>query len=244
MRLRHFMSMALTAAALTTAAFAGPPFVSDDPQPTPYRHWEIYSFTNGTNTRDGTTGEAGFDFNYGAGPDLQLTATLPAGFESAPGGPLRTGFGNIELAAKYRFIHQADWGWDVAVFPRVFLPSASAVGDRDPSFLLPVWVQRDLGQGWSTFGGGGCLFAGAGSSQNSCMAGWVVTRDLAKNLHVGAELFHQTGDAAAPAATSLGVGITYDLNDTYHLLGYVRRGLQNTEETDRLSWYAAVLSTF
>ena len=244
MRLLRIMSIALTAAALTTPVFAGPPFVSDDPQPTPYKSWEIYSFTSGTNTRDGTAGEAGLDLNYGAAPDLQLTATLPAGFESATGGKFRTGLSNIELAAKYRFIHQADWGWDVAVFPRVFLPSVSAVGDRNPSLLLPLWVQRDLGQGWSTFGGGGCLLAGVGSSQDACMAGWVLTRDLAKNLHVGAELFHQTGNAAAPATTSLGVGVTYDLNDTYHLLGYVRRGLQNTAETDRVSWYTGVLFTF
>lgn len=243
MRLRYVASIAL-AAALTAPAFAGPPFVSDDPQPTDYQHWEIYTFTNGTNTRGATAGETGLDLNYGAGRDLQLTATLPTGFESVPGGGFRAGLSNVELAAKYRFVHQADWGWDVAVFPRVFLPSASAVGDQNPSLLLPVWVQRDLGQGWSTFGGGGCLVSGAGRSQDSCMAGWVITRDLAKNLHVGAELFHQTGNAAAPATTSLGVGVTYDLNSSYHLLGYVRRGLQNTEETDRVSWYAAVLFTF
>jgi hypothetical protein len=76
------------------------------------------------------------------------------------------------------------------------------------------------------------------------MAGWVVTRDVTKNLHLGVELFHQTGNAAAPATTSLGAGVTYDLNNTYHLLAYVRHGLQNTEETDRISWYAAVLFTF
>ena len=64
-------------------------------------------------------------------------------------------------------------------------------------------------------------------------------------LQLGAELFHQTADGSGtPASTSLGVGARYDLNETYHLLGYVRRGIENTTETDRYSWYAAVLFTF
>jgi hypothetical protein len=42
----------------------------------------------------------------------------------------------------------------------------------------------------------------------------------------------------------VGFGARYDLNDTYRLLGYVRRGIQNTNETDQYSWYASVLFTF
>jgi hypothetical protein len=38
--------------------------------------------------------------------------------------------------------------------------------------------------------------------------------------------------------------VTYDINDTYHLLGYVRRGIENTNGTDQYSWYAALLKTF
>jgi hypothetical protein len=59
------------------------------------------------------------------------------------------------------------------------------------------------------------------------------------------ELFHQTADSiGTPATTSLGIGARYDINDNYHLLGYVRRGIQNTDETDQYSWYASVLFTF
>lgn len=65
--------------------------MSDDPEPTPYRQFEIYTFNNGTNTRDGAGGEAGIDFNYGAAPDLQLTATLPAGYDHSLGGGANTG---------------------------------------------------------------------------------------------------------------------------------------------------------
>jgi hypothetical protein len=34
------------------------------------------------------------------------------------------------------------------------------------------------------------------------------------------------------------------VNDTFHLLGYLGRGIQNADETDRLNWYVGVLATF
>ncbi len=230
---------------LARPALAGPPYVSDDPQPTDLHHFEIYTFSNGTSTRSGSSGEMGIDFNYGAAPDLQLTATLPAGFDSPAGGGVTLGPSNVELAAKYRFLHQDSFGFDVAVFPRVFLPSGSnSVGENNASLLLPIWVQRDWGSGWSTFGGGGCTIS-ARRAQNFCMAGGVLNYQVLPKLQLGAELFHQTADGnGTPASTSLGVGARYDLNETYHLLGYVRRGIENTTETDRYSWYAAVLFTF
>ncbi len=81
--MRSLISASLVLAALTRSAVAGPPYVSDDPEPTDYKHFEIYTFNQGTSTRAGTSGESGIDFNYGAAPDLQLTATLPAGFDQA-----------------------------------------------------------------------------------------------------------------------------------------------------------------
>jgi Putative MetA-pathway of phenol degradation len=230
---------------LAQPAFAGPPYVSDDPEPTDYRHFEIYTFNSGTSTRSGTDGETGIDFNYGGAPDLQLTATLPLGFSFPVGESTQIGLSNIELAAKYRFLHQATFGWDVAVFPRVFLPSGSnAIGDRNASLLLPLWAQRELGGGWSTFGGGGCQIYSGASSQNFCMVGAVLSRQVTSKLQIGAELFHQTENAISPATTSLGIGVVYDINETFHLMGYVRRAIQNPQTTDEVSWYTAVLFTF
>lgn len=229
---------------LAQPAFAGPPYVSDDPEPTDYKHFEIYAYNSGTNTLNGTDGETGIDFNYGAAPDMQLTATLPLGFNFPSGSTGQFGFSNVELAAKYRFLHEANFGWDVAVFPRIFLPSAStAVGDPGASVLLPIWAQRDLGNGWITFGGGGCQFY-AQSSLDSCMAGWVLTRQVLSNLTVGAELFHQSATSPMPASSSVGMGAVYDINKKFHLLGYVRTGIQNHSQTDLVSWYTALLFTF
>jgi hypothetical protein len=60
----------LTIAAMLLMGFlnsslAGPPYRTDDPEPTDYGHYEIYAFTNGIVAEDGTSGASGIDFNYG-----------------------------------------------------------------------------------------------------------------------------------------------------------------------------------
>ena len=224
---------------------AGPPYLSDDPEPTDYQHFEIYTFSNGTATRDGVSGEGGIDFNYGGAPNLQLTAVLPAGYDFPASGRPMGGLGNIELAAKYRFLTQDIAGLDVSVFPRLFLPSASAnVGQQHTSFLLPIWLEKDWGQ-WSAFGGGGCEINRGGDSRDFCLTGLVVARQIVPHLQVGLEIFHQTPDTQGGlSTTSIGTGVRYDLNENFHLLGYVGRGIQNADQTDRYNWYTSMLFTF
>jgi Putative MetA-pathway of phenol degradation len=225
----------------SSVALAGPPYVTDDPEPTDTGHFEIYAFAAGTNTREGTSGAGGIDFNYGGAPDLQLTAVLPLDYESAS----QTGIGNIELAAKYRFLHQDDFGWDVALFPRVILPSASGnVGDRHASFLLPIWLEKDFGK-WSAFGGGGCALNNGDGAKDYCQFGWAVTREITPALHLGAEIYHQSADIrGGRATTGLGAGAVYDLSEHYHLMASLGPGVENAAETDRYAWYTAMLFTF
>jgi hypothetical protein len=244
-RIRGIFGCLAILAIVSATARAGPPYVSDDPEPTDYQHYEIYVFTDGMNGREGTSGASGIDFNYGAAPDLQLTATVPIAYQSLAERSVAAGFGNTELAAKYRFLHQSEIGWDVAVFPRVFLPSGSSVvGDRHSSFLLPLWLEEDWDD-WSTFGGGGCELNRGGGSKNFCQAGWVLTRQILPELQLGTEIVHQTADAVGGhPSTGIGVGLRYDVSDNFHLLGYAAPGLQNAAQTARWSWYASVLFTF
>lgn len=227
------------------AAKAGPPFVSDDPQPTDYGHFEIYAFGQGSGAQDGIGSSLGIDFNYGALPNLQLTVVLPIEVESPAAGPNVAGLGNIELAAKYKFLHQEDVGWDVAVFPRIFFPSASSeVGEQHISLLLPIWLGRNWGD-WSTFGGGGCVINHGGESQDYCLIGWALMRRVFPDLQIGAEIVHQGADSkGGRVSTGVGAGLIYDVNDNIHLLAYAGPGLQNTAETARYAWYSSVLFTF
>jgi hypothetical protein len=244
-RARPGIARLLLLAALAPAAYAGPPYVSDDPQPTSERHFEIYAFTEGLRNEQGTSGASGVDFNYGAGPDLQLTAVIPQAYERPRDVPASSGVGNIELAVKYRFAHQSESGWDIAFFPRLFLPSTtSAVGPRHASLLLPVWLERDW-RGWSSFGGAGCALNHGGDSRNYCLASWALAYQLRPNLQLGAELVYQSPDTyGMPSTFSTGAGVRYDLNNTYHLLAYAGSGLRNAAATDRYSWYVSILFTF
>ena len=173
----HALLVALTVVCWT--AWAGPPYITDDPEPTPFKEFEIYLFASGSDAHDGSEAATGIDFNYGATPDLQLTMVVPVAYENPVGSDSASGLGNIELAAKYRFLHQDQIGWDVAIFPRYFVTSASSrVGDQHSALLLPVWVQRDLDP-WSTFGGGGCVLQNGEDLKDFCLAGWAVTRNFA-----------------------------------------------------------------
>lgn len=234
-----------TFVALAQMAVAGPPFITDDPQPTEFGHYEIYAFTQGSVARDEIATSYGIDFNYGALPDLQVTAVIPLEVNQPSLGPNVAGLGNIELAAKYKFLHQEDIGWDIAIFPRVFLPSGSAlVGDHHISILLPLWAQKDFGA-WSTFGGGGCVINRGGESQDYCLMGWALTRRIRSNLTIGAEIVHSGADVqGGHTSTGMGAGLIYDVNENIHLLAYAGPGLQNAASTSQYSWFSSVLFTF
>jgi opacity protein-like surface antigen len=229
---------------LIPQAHAGPPYISDDPEPTDHGHYEAYLFAGATSTRDGTGGAAGIDFSYGVGPDLQLTLVAPTAYEQPSQGASASGMGNIELAAKWRVAHQAGLGWDLSFFPRVFLPSASrTIGDQHGSYLLPVWVEKDWGK-WSTFGGGGFAINRGNDARDYSLVGWAIARQVTPRVQIGAELFHQTADTEGGLPTTgLNAGLRYDLSDHYLLLGSIGSGIQNASATNERSWYLALLIT-
>jgi len=108
-----------------TAANAGPPYRTDDPEPTPLGHYEFYTFSTGTVVRDDTSGSLpALELNYGLIPNGQLTIDASAAFDRPSGGPLQYGYGDTPISFKYRFIQQDEQGWrpQVAVFPLVQLP--------------------------------------------------------------------------------------------------------------------------
>src|SRR3954447_10693453 len=86
-------------ALLPAAAIAGPPYQTDDPEPTELHHWEIYAFGTADGRHGEVDGATGFDLNYGGAKGLQLTATLPVAFSRAPDSGWRGGRGDLELGA-------------------------------------------------------------------------------------------------------------------------------------------------
>jgi hypothetical protein len=217
-------SAVLFVAAASTPAAAGPPYLSDDPQPTDVGHWEIYNFAIGAGGPGEFAGEAGFDINYGAATDLQLTAVLPLAFDSAQGfgvNGLRGGPGDVELAVKYRFLHQSADSWtpDVAVFPRLFTPTADrSLGTGRFGLLLPIWAEKDFGP-WSAFGGGGYQLNPGAGQRNFWQGGVAISRNIGERLSLGAEIYGQTRDTQSGGAyETVNVAATYKLVTHWSLL--------------------------
>jgi hypothetical protein len=234
--------VALALALSAAPAAAGPPYVTDDAEPTDPGHWEIYNFVDATGTPGDLGGESGLDLNYGAAKDLQLTAVIPAAFDSSAG----VGAGVVELAVKYRFLHQAAGSWmpDVAFFPRVFVPTGARFDAVRPGLFLPVWAEKDWGP-WSLFGGGGLQINPGAGERNFWQSGLALTRAFGERFSLGAEVFHQTADARDTRDfTGVNVGATYKLSPHWTLMAAGGPGVQNARQEGQYTFYAALEATY
>lgn len=143
------LTVGLTSIA-ATHTLAGPPFLTDDPEPVDYQHWEFYLFGNGDHTGAGnyTLNGPAAELNYGVLPDTQLHLILPMTTVGVEGAPTETGLGDMELGVKYRFVHETN-GWpQIGIFPMAEVPTGDAgrgLGNGKTWFRLPLWVQKSWG---------------------------------------------------------------------------------------------------
>jgi hypothetical protein len=200
-------------------AWAGPPYLTDDPAPTDLRQWEIYSFIADEGIGSTQDADAGFDLNYGAAEGVQLTATLPMSFSRNKPEGWRSGAGGVEVAVKYRFLNDEEHGVSAAIFPRVILPTSSLEDGGKTRILLPVWIEKDFAGGTSLFGGGGYELNPGAGNRNFWQAGVALTHDVSKTLSLGAEVTRQGSDTDdATVQTRAGAGAIAKLSDHVSLL--------------------------
>jgi hypothetical protein len=200
-------------------AWAGPPFLTDDPEPTETGHWEIYAPLVDAEGRAGAfSGAAGVELNYGAARNVQLTVELPAAYDHDASGTT-WGAGDVALSVKYRFYHDERRGLSIAAFPGVTLPTATnGLGAGRVTGFLPVWAQKDSGP-WSVFGGGGYAINPGAGNRNYATAAIAVSREVTPALTLGLEAERKGADTVdGAAATSLGVGAIYRLRPPVRLL--------------------------
>ena len=208
--------------AFAATAFAGPPFVTDDPEPVEYRHWEIYVASQDAKDKEGWAGMAPqFEVNYGVLPNLQLHLIAPFAYVKPNDGSSHYGFGDLELGVKYRFIQESGWRPMVGVFPIVDLPtgrSSKGLGSGQVKTFLPIWFQKSWGP-WTTYGGGGYWINPGAGNKDFWFFGWEGQRDLSKMLTVGAEIFYNTPTAKGEGGqTGFNVGTIVNFTDEHHLL--------------------------
>jgi hypothetical protein len=229
-------------------SLAGEPFRTDDPDPGKYQQYEFYTIFTGTHVSDDTRGFGpAWEFNYGLIPNGQLHVVVPLAFDSPAGGPAQFGYGDTELGFKYRFIDEDKNGSRpmVGTAPLLDLPTGDqsrGLGAGHARLFLPIWVQKDLGNDWLTYGGGGYWInhGGGTTDQDYWFFGWLLQKKVTKQLAIGGELFHQTANKiGGKDSTGFNIGAIYDIDDHNHLLASVGTGIQNPAETNLFSWYVS-----
>lgn len=222
----HFRILVLTvvvSVVVVQPAFGGPPFVTDDPVPVDYQHWEFYTASMHSDLHGDWSGTAPhFEVNYGPVPDLHLHMIAPLAYDSPPAGEGHYGFGDLELGTKYRFIHETNWWPQVAVFPLLELPTGSEshnLGNGHLQAFLPVWAQKSWGD-WTLYGGAGYGVNSVSGRGNWQFGGAVLQKQVLTNVLVGAEVYHQTTyETDFPnVGTAFNVGTVIDFTDNHHLL--------------------------
>lgn len=207
---------------ISRLVFAGPPYRTDDPETVDYQHGEFYVASQYANDKDGVSSTAPHvEVNYGVLPNVQLHLLAPFGYERARGGPTLYGFQDLELGVKYRFVQESDHFPMVGIFPIVHLPTGNesrGLGNGKTQLFLPLWLQKSWGS-WQTYGGGGYWINPGTDNQNYWYFGWVVQREIAKWITVGAELFYQTPPVRySEYQTGYTMGATINFTENHHLL--------------------------
>jgi hypothetical protein len=209
-------------------AHAGPPFLTDDPEPVDRHHAEFNAIWQQSRDRGGRAGTLGVELNVGCAAETQCHVAVPAAFYRPADGPSRAGLGDAELGVKYRFVDDADAGWSAAVYPTMTLPTGDpsrGLGNGRPQWLLPLWVQRRAGP-WQWDAGVSWLGNDARGARGSWFTGLLAQRALGERLSLGAEVYRRTSQAVGdPSAAGVDVGAIVAVAPHANVLASLGRGL-------------------
>ena len=230
LKLRGLATWAVAGLLLYPArALAGPPFVTDDPEPIEHRHWELYLASQTVHDRDGWSGTAPhFEANYGVVPNVQLHVIAPFAYFAATRGSTHYGYGDMELGAKIRFVREGAWVPQIGTYPMLEAPTGSqrdGLGNGSAQVFLPIWLQKSFGE-WTTYGGPGLWMDVGHGDRRSWYFGWELQRRIVEHLSLGAEVFYLTPkEPGDEHDLRFNVGAIIDVNDSHHFLVSAGRGL-------------------
>jgi hypothetical protein len=200
---------------------AGPPFVTDDPEPPPPGGWEInvpfiLERSPGTTEMDAPL----FDLNYGL-PDVQLKVEFPIKIVHEDNDGTQAGAGDFLAGVKWRFLNDENSRFQFGTYPQLLLPSgdhARGLGEGRPAFVLPVLAQKNW-EKWTLYGNVGYWWQGASDARNYFYAGAVLEREIKERLELGVELFgNSPKEHGGHSDVAFNVGGTLKLGQHLNLL--------------------------
>jgi hypothetical protein len=115
------------------------------------------------------------------------------------------------------------------------------LGNGDPQFFIPLWIQKSWGP-WTTYGGGGYWINPGTGNRDYGFVGWEIQRDITKQFTLGAEIFHQTASTVGgDSHTGFNIGTIINITDNHHILFSSGRDIDGS---NRFSFYVAYQLTF
>ena len=202
-------------------AQAGPPFVTDDPEPPPPGGWEInvpfiLERTPGKTEMDAPL----FDFNYGL-PDVQLKLEFPIRIVHEDSGGTTAGAGDLLLGVKWRFLNNEESHFQLGLYPQLLLPTGDrthGLGEGRMAFVLPFLAQKSWDK-WTLYGNIGYWWQTASETRNYFYVGTVLEREINDRLTLGVELFgNSPKERCGRSDVAFNLGGTWKLNKRINLL--------------------------
>jgi hypothetical protein len=199
---------------VTSSTQAGPPFVTEDPEPPPPGGWEInVPFIIERTPRETKMEAPLFDINYGL-PDVQLKLEFPVEVVEQDRDGTAAGAGDVVLGVKWRILNNEQSKFQLGIYPQLLLPTgdrARDLGVGRPAFWLPFIAQKSWDK-WTLYGDAGYWWQTAGGTRNYVFAGAVLEREISERLTLAAELFGNS-----PKERGAGPDVAFNLGGTWKL---------------------------
>lgn len=140
----------------TLTAYAGPPFITDDPSPVDYKHINVFLYTNYVNSpanRDLFL--PGIEVDYGLAPRLEIDLLLSYDWHRNYTEPHRStsGVGDSQISLKYEIWHETPTFPQVAFAPGYFFQQAaskSASAMAEVGYCCPFGYKKQQAPGLAT----------------------------------------------------------------------------------------------
>jgi hypothetical protein len=216
-----------------TFLLAGPPFLTDDPQPVDFMHWEFYISSQSQfsdNNVDATLPH--FEINYGLIPDVQVHLIVPMQYSKRETS-IEYSYVSTEVGVKYRFIN-LDNGIQAGIFPIAEVPTGknvSLAGENNLKVFLPLWLQISYGK-FTSYGGAGYWINPGTGNKNWVYAGWQGQYDFSETITLGGELYYHTADSNdSEGGVGFNLGGYININEHNHLLFSIGHNLTGANTT-------------
>jgi Putative MetA-pathway of phenol degradation len=228
-------------------------FATDNADIAPANSWEFDlrntgTFVNRPKPQQGGN-LLGLEIDHVVADGFQIHFSMPVNYQHTENSNPIVAQGYMEFGIKYQFVKEIENSWipSVAIEPVVDLPTAHPQFEdinNHTQYFVPVWISKSQDPWQVTAGGGIAINPGAGNT-NWALFGLGINRDITPDLNLAGEIYHTTSNKHhGKSLTAINIGVTYNINENWHVNGSVGFGIQNSAYNDVFNWGLTVSYTF